>query len=123
MEKFLLLKILGKKYSVLLDDEVYNLKLIAEDLREINLNGLSIETDFVNKSKEDINKAIVNLKEILEFLASGQVIGYTNSKNYLTKYIDDLILHSIGIVENIKEEETKELIFHSNMLRDLLLVY
>lgn len=123
MEKFLLLKILGKKYSVILDDEVYNLKLIAEDLREINLNGLSIETDFVNKSKEDINKAIVNLKEISEFLASGQVIGYTNSKNYLTKYIDDLILHSIGIVENIKEEETKELIFHSNMLRDLLLVY
>lgn len=123
MEKFLLLKILGKKYSVLLDDEVYNLKLIAEDLRDINLLNLNIEEGFVNKTKEALKKSLVNLEEVIEYLHSGQVIGYTNSKNYLIKYVEDLSFHSRGIVENIRGEESKELVFHSNMLRDLLLVY
>lgn len=123
MEKFLLLKILGKKYSVILDDEVYNLKIIAEELRDINLQNLSIEKSFINKTKEALGKSVANLTEILEFLCGDNVVGYTNSKNYLIKYVGDLIFYCNGIVDNIKEEETKELIFHSNMLRDLLLVY
>lgn len=124
MDKALVLKIIGKKDSVDLGDSIYNLRNIGYKLREVIILNIPINDDLIIKNKEsltDIQGIISNIADKLE--ADEYIKGYTNSKNYLEKYICDLRDNIDGILLAIEHVDIKLLTNHTNMLMDLVLAY
>lgn len=124
MDKTLVLKILGKKGSVDLGDQVYNLIEITEHLRSIITLKSPISDEVINmtvKQFENVYKVILEIKE--NFGTGENVIGYTNSKIYLSEFINKLEVNIKGLIEAFEPFNRKEFVYYTNTIIDLALDY
>lgn len=124
MDKALILKILGKKDSVDLGDMIFNLRDICYNLRDIIDLDLDINNDFILDTKEKLNNIYTVVKAIENNLnSSDNLIGYTNSKNYLLNFITKLCSNLLGLINSFEPLEIKKLIYYNNVMIDVMLIY
>lgn len=124
MDKALILKILGKKDSVDLGDMIFNLRDICYNLRDIIDLDLDINNDFILDTKEKLNNIYTVVKAIENNLnSSDNLIGYTNSKNYLLNFITKLCSNLLGLINSFEPLEIKKLIYYNNVIIDVMLIY
>ncbi|MBB6623279.1 hypothetical protein [Clostridium gasigenes] len=124
MDRTLVLKLLGKKDSVDLGDQLYNLREITEELRELIILNLPIKEEIIEitiKRLSDIYNIIMPIKE--NFKDDNSIVGYTNSKVYLSQFINDLCVNIQGLIRSCKPFDNKGFIYHTNIIIDLVLVY
>lgn len=123
MDRDLILRMLGKKDSVDLYDSIYNLRDMGNELRKIIILNLLNEEELI-KYKNEFKNIHNTIKPILDKVKDDNYIkGYTNSKKYLIKYIEDLYKSIDGIINGIERIDIKEIIYHINILMDKVLVY
>lgn len=124
MEKGLLIKVLGKADAVRLEDQIYNLRDITNKVRYGLMGNMSIFDDNfiadVVKELEGINEVI---KEIKINVEDPNKIGYTNSREYLKKYLESISHNIIELIKNLNPFNEKLVIMHNNLLCDCLLKY
>lgn len=124
MDKALILKILGKKDSVDLGDMIFNLRDICYNLRDIIDLDLDINNEFILDTKEKLNNIYTVVKAIENNLnSSDNLIGYTNSKNYLLNFITKLCSNLLGLINSFEPLEIKKLIYYNNVMIDVMLIY
>ena len=124
MDKALILKILGKKDSVDLGDMIFNLRNICYNLRDIIDLNLEINNEFILDTKEKLNNIYTVVKAIENNLkSSDNLIGYTNSKNYLLNFITKLCSNLLGLINSFEPLEIKNLIYYNNVIIDVMLIY
>ena len=124
MDKTLVLKILGKKDSVDLGDQIYNLRGITEELRKIIILKLDITEAFANRTSKELKDVYDILKLIKDRLEEADNIsGYTNSRKFLLKFVNNLCININGIINSINPINVKDLTYYSNTLIDLVLMY
>lgn len=124
MEKELIMKILGKKDAVDLDDSIYNLRDIGDDLRQVILLNISVDEEFKTRTARRLKAIMKIIAPISERLKDeNYIIGYTNSKKYLAKYIDDINKNINEVIDSMEPFNNKNFIFYTNMLIDLILSY
>lgn len=124
MDQNLILNILGKKDTVDLGDQIYNLREITQSLRKIIILNLEIKEEYATVTINRLTKIYSILKPIKARLEESDRAGnYTNSKKYLIRFINNLCLNIEGVINNINPIDIKELTRYSNMLIDLLLIY
>lgn len=124
MDRVLISKILGKKDSVDLDDQIYNLRDITEPLREIIVFNLPIDEELKTSTirrLNAINNILIPIKEKLE--DENAIQGFTNSKKFLAEFINDLSVNIEGLLGSFEPFDNKKFIYHSNFIMDLVLVY
>ncbi|MGL5415911.1 MAG: hypothetical protein ACRDAU_09655 [Clostridium sp.] len=121
MDRNLILKLIGESNRVILEDQVFNIINILDFFRDSIIKGREIEKDLLESSVKkllDIDGFIKDISDDLE-----KVIGYTNSKSYLSKYIEDIRLNIKELVKAIHSENKKDFILYTNTLIDLALKY
>ena len=124
MDKNLILKLLGKKDAVDLDDSIYNLRDISEDLRNIIILSLNMDESFILTNKRRLSSIYNILTPISCKLQNDTYIqGYTNSKKHLEKYVKNICTHLTEIISSIEPLNIKKFTYHVNMLIDLILIY
>ena len=124
MDKNLIIKILGKKDALDLDDSVYNLRDVCDELRNIIILNLSIDEEFEIRNRRRLKAINGIIMPIWEKLKNDKYIqGYTNSKKYLLKYTEDMSTYIEGILSSMQPLNINELTYNTNMLMDLVLVY
>lgn len=124
MDKNLIIKILGKKDAVDLDDSVYNLRDVCDELRNVIILNLSIDEEFEIRNRRRLKAINGIIMPIWEKLKNDKYIqGYTNSKKYLLKYTEDMSTYIEGILSSMQPLNINELTYNTNMLMDLVLVY
>ncbi|WP_297631213.1 hypothetical protein [uncultured Clostridium sp.] len=122
MDRNLVLKLLGKRDIVILEDIVVEIINILDVFRGNIIKENKIE-DINNlqnlvKRLEEMEFLVVNIKESLE-----KVQGYTNSKAYLQKYINEIEENTRNLIKAIEEENKENFILYTNILMDLVLKY
>ena len=124
MEKGLLIKVLGKEDSVKLEDGIYNLRDITYQIRSGLMGNTGIfNEDFIKgaiSELEEINKVIRDIKCNVEDPKS---IGYTNSREYLKKYLGNIDTNIIQLIINLKPFNERGVTTHNNLLCDSVLKY
>ena len=124
MDKLLITKIIGKKDAVDLDDSVYNLRDICEELRNIVILNLPIDDEFKARNRRRLKAIDDIVKPLAEKLKNDDYIqGYTNSKKYLLKYVEDMSIYIDGVLVSMEPLNIKDFTYNTNMLMDLVLVY
>ena len=124
MDKLLITKIMGKKDAVDLDDSVYNLRDVCDELRNIIILNLPIDDEFKARNRRRLKAIYDIVKPMTDKLKDDSYIqGYTNSKKYLLKYIEDMIAYIEGILSAMEPLDFKNFTYYTNMLMDLVLVY
>lgn len=124
MDKALLIKVLGKEDSVKLEDQIYNLRDITDEIRMGLISDMSIFTEkFIDRALYEltaINKAVEKIKSNIEDPNNS---GYTNSREYLKKYVNG-IYNNIGELKmNLRPFNERLVINHNNLLCDAVLKY
>ena len=126
MDRGLLLKILGKEDAIKLEDTIYNLREITDEIRA----NLSLNITFFDDEKlvTRLQYELKDLNEILNYIRANMElpennIGYTNSRNYIKDYIDKMLVNIDGLVQNIIPFIDKKVIYYNNMIADLVLIY
>ena len=124
MDKFLLLKILGKKDSVDLGDMIYNLRNICDDIRNlINLNA-DINNDFISDTNSSLNDIYDIIKNIHNNLKnSDNTSGYTNSRKYLSDFTSRLCSNITELIHSLEVQNIKNITYYNNLIIDLILKY
>lgn len=124
MDKFLLLKILGKKDSVDLGDMIYNLRDICDNIRNlINLNA-DINNDFISETNMKLNDIYNTIKSIDNNLkSSDNAYGYTNSRKYLSDFTSRLCSNMTEFIHSLEIQNIKNITYYNNLLIDLILKY
>ena len=124
MDRKLIEKIIGKKNYVNLNDEIYILREITNIMRQNIQNNLVCTDEFINEVNIKASKSKVIVSEIIDGLENDSfVVGYTNSKNYLLKYLKDVNNNLVGIIESSNPFKYDELIIYTNGLIDLILLF
>ncbi|MBS6500199.1 MAG: hypothetical protein KH415_00955 [Clostridium sp.] len=124
MDRKLIEKILGKKNYVNLNDEIYILREITNNMRQNIQNNLSFTDELISEINVKASKSQVIIDEIINGLENDSfIVGYTNSKNYLLKYLKDFNNNLEGIIKNTKPINFDELIKYTNSLIDLILLF
>lgn len=124
LDKLLITKIMGKKDAVDLDDSVYNLRDVCDELRNIIILNLPIDDEFKVRNKRRLKAIYDIVKPMTDKLKDDSYIqGYTNSKKYLLKYIEDMTAYIEGILSAMEPLDFKNFTYYTNMLMDLVLVY
>lgn len=121
MDRILVSKLIGKNSSIILEDQIYNLRDILDCFRASIITGEKIRENkmFIAKKRlSDISDIIVPLIESLENLK-----GYTNSKKYLDKYLKDLSFNILQLIKSIGSKDNKEFVLYTNIVMDLVLKY
>ena len=126
MDKGLLLKILGKEYSIKLEDAVYNLREITDEIRA----NLSFNIEFFSDEKhiKNLKHELEGIYKVLDGIMDNMNlpennIGYTNSRNYIKDYVSRLCVNIDGLKEVIIPFEDKKVVYYNNMIADLVLKY
>ena len=124
MDRKLIEKIIGKKNYVDLNDEIYNLREVTSKMREKIVFKENFTEDFLNY----ISLKALSTKNTIDNIVDGLendkfALGYTNSKAYLLKYLNDYQYNLNGILENINPLNYDELIIYTNSLIDLILLF
>lgn len=124
MDKNLIIKILGKKDAVDLDDSVYKLRDICDELRSVIILNIPIDDDFKLRNRRRLKAIDGIVRPISEKLKSDAYIqGYTNSKKYLLKYVENMSEYIDGVLAAMDALDIKNFTYYTNMLMDLVLVY
>ena len=124
MDKNLIIKILGKKDAVDLDDSVYNLRDVCDELRNVIILNLSIDEEFEIRNRRRLKAINGIIMPISGKLKDDKCIqGYTNSKKYLLKYTEDMSTYIEGILSSMEPLNISDFTYYTNMLMDLVLVY
>ena len=123
MDRILIEKIIGKKHYVELNDEIFNLRNISYKIRESILLKIELKEEFIKKSSNKINNSNEIIINIIDFLESDNIKGYTNSKIYLVKYLRDICRNLEGILNSINKVNYDELLIYTNSLIDLILLF
>jgi hypothetical protein len=124
LDRKLIEKILGKKNYVNLNDEIYILREITNNMRQNIQNNLSFTDELISEINVKASKSQVIIDEIINGLENDSfIVGYTNSKNYLLKYLKDFNNNLEGIIKNTKPINFDELIKYTNSLIDLILLF
>ena len=118
MEKGLLIKVLGKADAVRLEDQIYNLRDITNKVRYGLMGNMSI---FDDNFIADVVKEVI--KEIKINVEDPNKIGYTNSREYLKKYLESISHNIIELIKNLNPFNEKLVIMHNNLLCDCVLKY
>ncbi|MCR1950041.1 hypothetical protein NSA50_03070 [Clostridium sp. DSM 100503] len=124
MDRKLIEKIIGKKNYVDLNDEIYMLREITSIMRQNIQNNLSFADEFISEINTKASRAKVIIDDIVKSLENDSfIVGYTNSKNYLLKYLKDFNINLEGIIKNTNDFNYDELIKYTNSLIDLILLF
>ena len=124
MDRKLIGKILGKKNYVNLNDEIYILREITSNMRQNIQNNLSFTDELISEINVKASKSQVIIDEIILDLEDDSfIVGYTNSKNYLLKYLNDFNNNLEGIINSIKPLSYDELVKYTNSIIDLILLF
>ena len=124
MDRKLIEKILGKKNYVNLNDEIYILREITSNMRQNIQNNLSFTDELISEINVKAAKSQVIIDEIILDLEDDSfIVGYTNSKNYLLKYLNDFNNNLEGIINSIKPLSYDELVKYTNSIIDLILLF
>ncbi|MFU7514643.1 hypothetical protein [Clostridium sp. HCS.1] len=124
MDRKLIEKIIGKKYYVDLNDEIYILRNMTSIMREKIVFKENFTEDFLNEIKKKVLKSKAVVDNIIEGLENDKFAqGYTNSKIYLLKYLKDYQYNLNGIFKTINPLSYDELIIYTNSLIDLILLF
>lgn len=124
MDRKLIEKILGKKNYVNLNDEIYILREITSNMRQNIQNNLSFTDALISEINVKASKSQVIIDEIILDLEDDSfIVGYTNSKNYLLKYLNDFNNNLEGIINSIKPLSYDELVKYTNSIIDLILLF
>lgn len=124
MDRNLIEKIIGKKNYVNLNDEIYMLREITSIMRQNIQNNLGFSDELINEVNIKASKSKVIVNEIIDGLENDSfVVGYTNSKNYLLKYLKDTNNNLEGIVESTNPFNYDKLIIYTNSLIDLIILF
>lgn len=124
MDRKLIEKIIGKKNYVDLNDEIYMLREITSIMRQNIQNNLSFADEFISEINTKASRAKVIIDDIVKGLENDSfIVGYTNSKNYLLKYLKDFNINLEGIIKNTNAFNYDELIKYTNSLIDLILLF
>ncbi|GAA0824426.1 hypothetical protein [Clostridium tertium] len=124
MDRKLIEKILGKKNYVNLNDEIYILRKITSNMRQNIQNNLSFTDELISEINVKASKSQVIIDEIILDLEDDSfIVGYTNSKNYLLKYLNDFNNNLKGIINSIKPLSYDELVKYTNSIIDLILLF
>lgn len=124
MDRKLIEKILGKKNYVNLNDEIYILREITSNMRQNIQNNLSFTDELISEINVKASKSQVIIDEIILDLEDDSfIVGYTNSKNYLLKYLNDFNNNLEGIINSIKPLSYDELLKYTNSIIDLILLF
>ncbi|MDU2683446.1 MAG: hypothetical protein E7C50_16415 [Clostridium sp.] len=124
MDRKLIEKILGKKNYVNLNDEIYILREITSNMRQNIQNNLSYTDELISEINVKASKSQVIIDEIILDLEDDSfIVGYTNSKNYLLKYLNDFNNNLEGIINSIKPLSYDELVKYTNSIIDLILLF
>lgn len=126
MDRTLVKKILGLEYFVKLEDTIYNLREITDDIRDSILFNKDIfyNTEIIDRSNYELNSALQIIKSILSKLENPDlIVGYTNSKEYLKKYVNSISCDIDSIQKAFLAKDEKLLVYHNNMLCDSILRY
>lgn len=123
MDRVLIEKIIGKKYYVELNDEIFNLRNISYEIRESILFKEELKEGFIKSSSIKINNSKNIIIDIIDVLESDNIKGYTNSKIYLAKYLKDIYRNLEGILNTINKVNYDELLLYTNSLIDLILLF
>lgn len=123
MDRALVSKLLGKNDSIILEDQVFNLRDILDSVRasiitDVIINDSDLEK--ISKRLKGISKIILPIKSKLE---DESIIGYTNSKKYLAKYLNDIILNIENLNNVMNPLKKREFVFYTNILMDVVLTY
>ncbi|MGL4656336.1 MAG: hypothetical protein ACRCWM_10700 [Sarcina sp.] len=121
MDKILVSKLIGKNNAIILEDQIYNLRDILDCFRMSIITGEKIKVNemFISKNRlSEINSIIEPMINVLEGL-----VGYTNSKKYLDKYLRDLSTNILGLIKAIGTKEEKDFIYYTNLAMDLVIKY
>jgi len=124
LDRKLIEKIIGKKYYVDLNDEIYILRNMTSIMREKIVFKENFTEDFLNEIKKKVLKSKAVVDNIIEGLENDKFAqGYTNSKIYLLKYLKDYQYNLNGIFKTINPLSYDELIIYTNSLIDLILLF
>lgn len=124
MDKLLLVKILGKKNAFALDEGIYNLMDITEKLRQSIVLGSDIDEKTSLDYIKDLEASYNILKPVKDYIDDpNNIVGLTNSKVYLAKFLKGLCENIIGVMDSLKVSNMKTMIYHANILMDLILTY
>lgn len=124
MDRKLIEKIIGKKNYVDLNDEIFNLREMTSNMREKIVFKENFTEDFLNEIKKKVLKSKTIVDNIIEGLENDKFVqGYTNSKIYLLKYLNDYQYNLNGILKTINPLSYDELIIYTNSLIDLILLF
>lgn len=121
MDKILVTKMLGKHDSVILEDQIYILRDILDCFRACIITKTILKKNDIIIAKERFDKIDEILEQILIHL--NNIDGYTNSKKYLEKYLENIIFHVRELKLYIEKSSEKEFIYNTNTLIDLVLKY
>lgn len=123
MDRALVSKLLGKNDSIILEDQVFNLRDILDSIRASIITDAIINDSDLEKISirlNGISKIILPIKSTLE---DDSIIGYTNSKKYLAKYLNDIILNIENLNNVMNPLKKREFVFYTNILMDAVLTY
>lgn len=126
MDRTLIMKILGKEDFVKLEDTVYNLREITDEIRDSLIFNPDIFNDvkFLDSTQYGLVSSLQVIKDLITKLEDPNLIsGYTNSKEYLKKYVTSFSIYIDGILKSIKPIDEKSLTHNNNMVVDLILKY
>jgi hypothetical protein len=124
LDRKLIEKIIGKNNYVSLNDEIYILREITNIMRRNIQNNLVFRDEFINEVNTKTLRSKSIVKEIIEVLENDSfVIGYTNSKSYLLKYLKNINNNLEGIIKSTNPFNYDELIIYANSLIDLILIF
>jgi len=124
LDRKLIEKIIGKNNYISLNDEIYILREITNIMRRNIQNNLVFTDELINEVNIKTLRSKSIVKEIIEVLENDSfVIGYTNSKSYLLKYLKNINNNLEGILKSTNPFNYDELIIYANSLIDLILIF
>lgn len=121
MDKILVSKLIGKNNAIILEDQIYNLRDILDCFRMSIITGKKIEENEMFICKKRLSKITSIIEPIISVL--NELVGYTNSKKYLDKYLRSLITNILNLIKFVGSKEEKDFIYYTNLLIDLVLKY
>ncbi|WP_066893371.1 hypothetical protein [Clostridium nigeriense] len=124
MDRKLIEKIIGKKNYVDLNDEIYILRDTTSKMRENILFKVEFTEDLLRYINDKTIKSRSIIDNIIEGLENDKfILGYTNSKIYLLKYLKDIKSNLDGILISLNPLKYENLIIYTNRLIDLILLF
>ncbi|WP_297519334.1 hypothetical protein [uncultured Clostridium sp.] len=121
MDKILVSKLIGKNNAIILEDQIYNLRDILDSFRGSIITQVKLKQSEIFIAKNRLSEINTIVEPMIIVLL--ELVGYTNSKKYLDKYLRELSMSILELIKAIGSKEEKDFIYYTNILMDLVLKY